>query len=666
MGMGQRSGILHTIRKIAGGLSDKQTSDKALLLRFVEKRDEGAFTALVRRHDLMVMGVALRLLRHHQDAEDVCQATFLLLAKKASTAAWRDSVANWLYEVAHRLSLKARQAAARRSAHEGKVLPKTPPDALAEISARDLQRILDEELSRVPERYRSPLILCCLEGRTRDETARFLGIPLSTVISRLEEGREVLRRRLAGRGVPLSLALVGVTLQSEMARAALSATMARALSQVARQALAGKAMTNVVSANVVALINGGMKAMFVIKLKAVSAALVVAGLLVGGLLAAGLPTLELQGGGEKKDPPPAKSPSDAKDAKPAGQDSTKVVNADDIVKDGKLVASLAFCNNGKTVAVVVWKERPPQENPWPQDTAVVLWDVEKGKVQRTLEKIGEGKLWFNLVTASRDGKRIAASAQELGAFKVGHIGIKVWDAQTGDLVQTVQTETALPYCVLSPDGKRLACTGNSASHGVFMWDVDTGKPLKTLEAPEGVHCWSVAFSGDGKHVAAGGHTYEDNKKIVNKTCVWETETGQLKHELSDSTMTHMVHALAFSPDGKTLAAGGSGDATIRVWNLETGKIEHLLNSHTVTGLAFSPDGTLVSAGYSDSKVLVWDVSNQQPRMTLEGHTKHRYKGRNEYYHHLNTLALAPDGRTAASGSNDGTMRVWQVTQPKKK
>jgi DNA-directed RNA polymerase specialized sigma24 family protein len=109
----QRSPILRAIRKIVDGTADQQTSDKDLLLRFVEKRDEAAFTALVRRHHSMVMGVGLRLLRHHQDAEDVCQATFLLLAKKADTAAWRNSIASWLYEVAHRLSLKALRSARR-------------------------------------------------------------------------------------------------------------------------------------------------------------------------------------------------------------------------------------------------------------------------------------------------------------------------------------------------------------------------------------------------------------------------------------------------------------------------------------------------------------------------------------------------------------------------
>jgi RNA polymerase sigma factor (sigma-70 family) len=290
MGTKPGSPLLRVIHNIVDRHCDEQKSDRDLLIRFVEERDQNAFTTLVWRHGSMVMGVGLRLLRHYQDAEDVCQATFLLLAQKANTTAWRDPVAHWLYEVAYHLSLKARQAAEKRKAHEGKVQPKTPADPLADITARDLQHVLDEELSRMAKKYRTPLILCCLEGKSRDEAARFLGVPLSTVISRLEEGRELLRRRLARRGVPLSWALAGVTLLSETARAAVSATLARATSQVALQVIAGEAITNLVSTNVSALVKGGMQTMFVIKLKVAMAVLLAAGLLVSSLMIAGLGT----------------------------------------------------------------------------------------------------------------------------------------------------------------------------------------------------------------------------------------------------------------------------------------------------------------------------------------------------------------------------------------
>src|SRR5260370_15448610 len=104
----------------------------------------------------MVMGVGLRTLRHRQDAEDICQATFLLLAKKAHATVWRDSIANWLYEVAYHLAMKTRQATNRRNVRESKVKAKTPRDHFADMTLVDLQRVLDEELSRLPMKYRTP------------------------------------------------------------------------------------------------------------------------------------------------------------------------------------------------------------------------------------------------------------------------------------------------------------------------------------------------------------------------------------------------------------------------------------------------------------------------------------------------------------------------------
>src|SRR5260370_14929297 len=271
MGARQGAAVLRVIRNIAVRHGDEQGSDRDLLRRFVEQRDESAFTALVRRHGSMVMGVGLRTLRHHQDAEDICQATFLLLAKKAQATLWRDSVANWLYEVALHVALKARRAANRRNVREANVETRQLPDAWADMAVRELERVLDEELSRVAKKYRTPLILCGLEGKTRDEAARFLGVPLSTVNGRLEAGREARRRRLAGRGVLLSMALAGVTLVPQTAGAAVPATLARMTSQAALRAVTGEGFTNLVSANVASLVKGGIQAMLFTKLKVVAA-----------------------------------------------------------------------------------------------------------------------------------------------------------------------------------------------------------------------------------------------------------------------------------------------------------------------------------------------------------------------------------------------------------
>ena len=123
----QEARVLRIIRDMAARLGDDQTSDRDLLCRFVKDRNEDAFAALVRRHGSMVMGVGLRTLRHYQDAEDVCQATFLLLAKKADATVWRDSVANWLYEVAYHLALKAKRATVRRMHARVKSIPNRRP-----------------------------------------------------------------------------------------------------------------------------------------------------------------------------------------------------------------------------------------------------------------------------------------------------------------------------------------------------------------------------------------------------------------------------------------------------------------------------------------------------------------------------------------------------------
>src|SRR4051794_33095221 len=181
--------LLHHLRELAAA-PDDTASDRELLRRFAERRDEAAFASLMRRHGPMVLRVCRRLLPHGPDAEDAFQATFLTLAKKAGAVRWHDSAAGWLHGVARNTARRARDAAARRARHERGAPARAGADPLAEMSARELLGALDEELSRLPRQYREPLVLCYLEGAARDEAARRLGCPLGTLKGRLERGKE--------------------------------------------------------------------------------------------------------------------------------------------------------------------------------------------------------------------------------------------------------------------------------------------------------------------------------------------------------------------------------------------------------------------------------------------------------------------------------------------
>ncbi|HZT79861.1 MAG TPA: sigma-70 family RNA polymerase sigma factor [Gemmataceae bacterium] len=182
--------------------------DQELVSAFAAGRNEQAFEALVRRHGPMVLRVCRRVLGGLHDAEDAFQATFLVLARSARALRRRESVANWLYGVAYRLALRARSDAARRRAREARAALPPVADPLAELTVREAQGAFDEELARLPERLRAPLVLCCLEGLTRDEAARQLGCPPTTLKGRLEQARGLLRGRLVRRGLTLPAGLL--------------------------------------------------------------------------------------------------------------------------------------------------------------------------------------------------------------------------------------------------------------------------------------------------------------------------------------------------------------------------------------------------------------------------------------------------------------------------
>jgi RNA polymerase sigma factor (sigma-70 family) len=276
---GQRTSLLSYLRARTAPEQTRQLSDSELLGRFTAARDEAAFAALVRRHGPMVLGVCQRVLHDSHDAEDAFQATFLVLARKAACVPWQGSVAGWLHQTAHHLALRARAAALRRRTHEGRARPAAPTDPLAEVTLREAQQALDAELARLPEKYRAPIVLCCLEGAARDEAAQRLGWPLQMLKSRLEQGRALLRKRLQRRGIALAVCLAGVTL-AEGAAPAVAPALAEATGRRAVQFAAGQ--VGVASTQVLTLAQGALKTMTATRRTVLALVLLVAGLTAGG------------------------------------------------------------------------------------------------------------------------------------------------------------------------------------------------------------------------------------------------------------------------------------------------------------------------------------------------------------------------------------------------
>ena len=246
--------------------------DARLLECFAARQDEAAFAALVRRYGPLVLGVCRRVLGHEQDAEDAFQATFLVLARKASSIRRRGAVGSWLYGVAYRIARKAKAGKERRPVSQSE-LPDVPaPEGSPEWAGRDLAPVVDEEVSRLPAVYRQPFILCYLEGKTNEQAARQLGCPLGTVLSRLARARDRLRTRLARRGLALSAAALAGALTGH-ATAAVPAGLAAATLRAAVEFAGGTPGSGAVPASAAALAQGYLRGLFRARLVAAAACL---------------------------------------------------------------------------------------------------------------------------------------------------------------------------------------------------------------------------------------------------------------------------------------------------------------------------------------------------------------------------------------------------------
>jgi RNA polymerase sigma factor (sigma-70 family) len=315
---------LRHIRQLVGPERASELSDAQLLEQFVSRREESAFAALLGRHGRLVWSVCRQVLHHDQDAEDAFQATFLVLAVQAASIRQGQAVSSWLYHVAHRIARKAEGKRSRQGRHERQAEAMKHVQPVSDLPWRELQVVLEAELQRLPEKYRAPFVLCCLEDKSRPEAARLLGWKEGTLSSRLAEARKRLQQRLARRGITLSAVLCATALA--VGAGPVPAALARQTLRTAVLYATDKAAAaSVLTVKVAALVEGVTKTMFVTKANLAAAFLLVAGLLAAGFSLLTRPALAARQGGDtpqqkavvpdsgKQDSaPPAPSAADAK------------------------------------------------------------------------------------------------------------------------------------------------------------------------------------------------------------------------------------------------------------------------------------------------------------------------------------------------------------------
>jgi RNA polymerase sigma factor (sigma-70 family) len=710
MASGQFASVLQCLRRLGAGPPGAAPTDGDLLERFIASRDEDAFAALVSRHGPMVYGVCRRLLRHDQDAEDVFQATFLVLSRKAASIRRGQALAAWLHEVARRLALRARDGDLRRRARERQVPEMTPHEPLDPVTLDELRAVLDEELAGLPPKYRTALVLCDLEGRTHQQAADELGCPPGSVSGRLARARALLRGRLARRGLALSAAALAIVL-TDRTSAAVPALLAVAA------VWAATAPAPAIPGNVAALAEKGIQEMGMSKLKG---GLVL--LLLAVSLVAGTGVLAHQAGGprqpEAKPEPPAARP-DGADAHEQGAPRAAVDRYGDPLppdallrlgtvrfRHAEMTACAAFTRDGQSVIVsdgaghlVFWDVATGKEVRRIQDGPGVVYAVAVSPDGKTLAAGSWGRLTlYDLTTFARTAQwpvendaimqiALAADGRTAALRYQGQV-IDLWDIVTGQKLHRLEGHLGKVASIdLSPDGRTLA-SGSWQDPNLRLWDTATGKQVRQIAAhPEDV--LSVAFAPDGKTLASAGNSTEirfwdpatgqkirdgerpssgaselhylpDGKALAglwnSEVHLWDAATGKSLRE-PGGRHRNMGH-LTVSPDGKTLATSWGGPHTFDLWDTATGKLLHPFVGHrkNVTAVAFAADGrTLFSAaGVSGDAVYEWDLASGRVRREI-----------GEWPNGANDLALSPDGRSlVACGYNGPTTRLWDLATGK--
>ena len=278
--MKTQSSLLTFLRNMTGAHTD--SSDGHLLDRFLEGDCEEAFALLVRRHGPMVFGVCQRILSENADAEDAFQATFVVLAKRASSIRKRDSLASWLYGVALRCSRQLKVTRMNQREKERAAGQQQQNQTVVHSQVTDLEVVLDEEIRRLPRKYQEPILLCYFEGLTREEAAQQLGWPIGTIAGRLSRANQMLKKRLVKRGVATATVAVPAILEQQAGQAALSSQLLRSTIYAIRAITTGVPEATVLSGNAVNVSRQVLQQMVLTKWKKSLIGLLILACVVGG------------------------------------------------------------------------------------------------------------------------------------------------------------------------------------------------------------------------------------------------------------------------------------------------------------------------------------------------------------------------------------------------